>query len=195
MFVPKLKLVITEVEQRQPLKLLITRKGIEEDIDLDTEIVIPKIDFDTATIEEMRLASQLIEKKARQKQLRSKRDKEYRLIENAKNIITEAIGVEVDFTQHILIQLEEVVQKYNEDTFGQEKLIEKAERKFDEKVLEHIAQQIAIKQVELSTFLGNFEYSFNSVASLFAKLCDVSSFTKEIKEKINKVDVDMQSSA
>ena len=74
----------------------------------------------------MRLASQLIEKKATQKKLRSKRDKEYKIIENAKNIIIDATGVEVDSTQHILIQLEEVVQKYNEDSFGQEKLIEKA---------------------------------------------------------------------
>ena len=49
--------------------------------------------------------------------------------------------------------------KLNEDSSGQEKLIEKLEKKFDNKVLEHIAQQIAIKQVELSTFLGNFENS------------------------------------
>ena len=72
---------------------MITGKEIEEDIDLDTEIEIPKIDFDTAIVEEMRRASQLLDKKARQKQLRSERDKEYRMIENAKNIIAEAIGV------------------------------------------------------------------------------------------------------
>ena len=63
--IPKIKPVITEVEQRQPLKNLITSKEIEEDIDLDTEIEIPKIDFDTASVEEMRRASQLLEKKAR----------------------------------------------------------------------------------------------------------------------------------
>ena len=66
-------------------------------------MVIPKIDFDTTTIKEMRLISQLIEKKARQRQLRSGRDKEYRIIESAKDIITEAIGIDVDSTQHILI--------------------------------------------------------------------------------------------
>ena len=93
----------------------------------------------------MRLASQLLEKKAKQKQLRLERDKEFRIIESAKNIITEAIGVKVDSTQHILIQLEEDIQKYNEDYLGQEKLIEKVERKFENKVLEHIAQKIAIK--------------------------------------------------
>ena len=62
--IPKVKPV---VETRQPLKLLLTGKEIEEDIDLDTEIEIPKIDFNTATIEEMRMISQLLEKKARQK--------------------------------------------------------------------------------------------------------------------------------
>ena len=51
----------------------------------------------------------------------------------------------MDYTQHILIQLEEAIQKYNEDSSRQDKLIEKTERKFGNKVLEHIAQQIAIK--------------------------------------------------
>ena len=62
-------------------------------------------------------------------------------------------------------------------------------------MLEHIAQQIEIKQVELSTFLGNIDNSFTSVTSLFAKLCDVFGFTKEIEEKLNKIHVDIQSSA
>ena len=74
---------------------------------------------------------------------------------------------------------------------GQEKLIEKEEKKFDKKVLENIA----IKQVELATFLGNFENSFKSAASLFAKLCDVFGFTEEVKRKLNKIDNDMQASA
>ena len=45
----------------------------------------------------------------------------------------------MDSTKHLFIKLEEVIQKYNEDSLGQEKLIEKVERKFDNKVLEHIA--------------------------------------------------------
>ena len=159
------------------------------------ELEILKIDFNTATIEEMMMITQLLEKKARQKQLRSERDNEYRIIENARNIIIEAIGVEVHYTPHILLQLEEAIQRFNEDSSGQEKLIEKVERKFDDKVLENIAQQIAIKQVELATFLGNFENYFKNTTSLFSKLCDVSEFTKEIKEKLNKIDNDMQSSA
>ena len=60
--IPKVKLV---VKTKQPLKLLLTGKEIEEDIDLDTKIEIPKIDFNTTTIEEMMMISQLLEKKAR----------------------------------------------------------------------------------------------------------------------------------
>ena len=103
------------------------------------EIEIPKIDFNTATVEEMRLASQLLEQKARQKQLRDERDGEFRIIESAKNILIEAIDDGVDSSQHISLQLEEVVYKFNEDSTRQDKLLEKAEKKFDNKVLEHIA--------------------------------------------------------
>ena len=140
--IPKVK---PAVETKQPLKLLLASKEIEEDIDLDTEIEIPKIDFNTSTIEEMMMISQLLEKKAKKKQLRSERDKEYTIIENARNIIVEATCVEVDSTQHILLQLEEVVQKFNEYSSRQENLIKKVEKKSDNKVLKHISQQIAIK--------------------------------------------------
>ena len=58
--------------------------------------------------------------------------------------------------------------------------------------MEHIAQQIAIHQVELSTILGNLETSCSNVSSLFGKLCDVSKFTKEIKEFFSKIDEDMK---
>ena len=81
-----------------------------------------------------------------------------------------------------MIQLEEAVHKFNEDTSGQEKLIEKAENKFDNKVLEHIAQHIAIKQVELSTILGNFENSFNYVTSLFGNFVILPSILRKSKK-------------
>ena len=38
------------------------------------------------------------------------------------NILAEALSIEVDTSQPILYQLAEVVQKYNEDLDGQEKL-------------------------------------------------------------------------
>ncbi|GLJ48001.1 hypothetical protein SUGI_1013710 [Cryptomeria japonica] len=166
------KEVSTEVIQKTPLKLLLTDKAIEEDIDLDKEIVIPQIDLNTASIDEMRLISQMLEQKAKQKQLISERDREFNIINGAKTILTDALGINVDPSQHILLQLEEAVNRFNEDSSGEEKLIERTEKKFDNKVLEHIAQQIAIKQVELTTILAKLENSFNNVTSFFAKLCD-----------------------
>ncbi|GLJ12321.1 hypothetical protein SUGI_0188670 [Cryptomeria japonica] len=153
------KEVSTEVIQKTPLKLLLTGKAIEEDIDLDKEIVIPQIDLNTASIDEMRLISQMLEQKAKQKQLRK------------------------------------AVNRFNEDSSGEEKLIERTEKKFDNKVLEHIAQQIAIKQVELTTILAKLENSFNNVTSFFAKLCDVTEFTKGIRDQLKKVDDDLKASA
>ena len=60
---------------KTPLKLFLIGKEMEEDIDLDEEIVIPQINFDTATVEELRLLNQRLEQKAKQKQLRNERDK------------------------------------------------------------------------------------------------------------------------
>ncbi|GLJ23271.1 hypothetical protein SUGI_0440210 [Cryptomeria japonica] len=189
------KEVSTEVIQKTPLKLLLTGKAIEDDIDLDKEIVIPQIDLNTASIDEMRLISQLLEQKAKQKQLRSERDREFNIINGAKTILTDALGIKVDPSQHILLQLEEAVNRFNEDSSGEEKLIEITENKFDNKVLEHIAQQIAIKQVELTTILAKLENSFNNVTSFFAKLCDVTEFTKGIRDQLKKIDDDLKASA
>ncbi|GLJ28980.1 hypothetical protein SUGI_0571960 [Cryptomeria japonica] len=107
----------------------------------------------------------------------------------------DALGIKVDPSQHILLQLEEAVNRFNEDSLGEEKLIERTEKKFDNKVLEHIAQQIAIKQVELTTSLAKLENSFNNVTSFFAKLCDVTEFTKGIRDQLKKVDDDLKASA
>ena len=60
----------------------------------------------------------------------------------------EAIGIEVDSSQLVLYQLAEVVQNFNEDLDGKNKLLQKEKKKFENKMLEHISQQIAIYQVE-----------------------------------------------
>ena len=73
--------------------------------------------------------------------------------------------------------------------------MQKAENKFENKVLEHISQQIAIYQVELSRILGSLETSCANVSSLFGKLCDVPIFTKEIKDKLSKIDEELKASA
>ena len=95
----------------------------------------------------------------------------------------------------ILYQLVEAIKKFNEDVNGQDKLVEKDEKKFHNKVLQHIAQQIAIHEVELSTILGLLETSYTNVSLLFGKLCDVPNFTREIKEKLSKIDIDLKASA
>ena len=43
--------------------------------------------------------------------------------------------------------------------------------------------------------MGSLETSCTNVSSLFGKLCDVSIFTKEIKEKLSKIDGDLKASA
>ena len=58
-----------------------------------------------------------------------------------------------------------------------------------------IAQQIAIHLVELSTILGSLETSCNNVTSLFGKLYETSNFTKEIEDKLSKIDEDLNASA
>ena len=120
---------------------------------------------------------------------------QYKIIDDANNILSKAIGIEVDYSQPILLQLAEAVQNFNDDSSGQEKLIERVEKKFDNKVLEHIAQQIAIHQVELSSILTNLETSCTNLTSLFGNMCDVTKFTKEIKRKLTKNDEDIKASA
>ena len=75
------------------------------------------------------------------------------------------------------------------------KLLQRAKKKFENKVLEQIAQKIAIHQVELSTIFSSLESTYNNVTTLFSKLCDMSIFTKDIKEKLAKIDEDMKASA
>lgn len=87
------------------------------------------------------------------------------------------------------------MNKFNEDITSQEKLLEKAKRKFDNKVLEHISQHIAIKQVELTLILSDIQNSFNNVTSRYAKLCDVTEYTKEVRVKLHKIDEDLKVSA
>ena len=55
--VSKEKEVSLANKPKTPLKLLLKGKEMEEDINLNEEIVIPQINFDTATIEELRLLS------------------------------------------------------------------------------------------------------------------------------------------
>ena len=94
-------------------------KELEEEIDLDEEIVIPNWDTSKLTLDQMQSFCEILQKKAKQQRLREERDNEFKIIEDAKNILVEAIGIEVESSQPILYQLVEAVQKFNEDTNGQ----------------------------------------------------------------------------
>lgn len=138
---------------------------------------------------------ELWKKRTRQKKLREERKKKNQVLEDIKSIFADALSIEVDEKQPILAQLVEIVHKYNEEHNRQEKLLQRAERNFENKVLEQVAQKIAIEQVELSTILSTLETYVNNVVSLFVKLSDTSIFTREIKDKLSKIDEDMKASA
>ena len=61
-------------------RFLRNSKVIEEDIDLDEEIEIPKWDFANLTIDQMQIVGELLQKKAKQKKLKEERDKEYKIM-------------------------------------------------------------------------------------------------------------------
>ena len=67
-------------------------------------------------------------------------------------------------------QVFDIVHKFNKYLDGQEKLLQKVERKFENKVLENVVRKIAIDQVELSTITTSLEIIVNNGVSLFVKL-------------------------
>lgn len=97
-------------------------------------------------------------------------------------------------SQHILLQLEEAVRKFHDDSHGKEKLLGMTIEKFENKVIEHIAQHIALNQDELFNKVTTVENSLSKVTVVFVKLCDIDQFTKEIKDKINKIEIDIKDS-
>ena len=109
---------IVETKPQPSTKKIIKGKEKEEDVDLDEEIVIPNWDISKLNLDQIQTFGELLQKKAKQKRLREERDKELKIIEDAKNILAEALGIEVDSSEPILYQLVEVVQNYNEDLDG-----------------------------------------------------------------------------
>ena len=121
----------------------------------------------------MDILGELWKKRAKQKMLRVERNRR-KVLEDIKDIFLDTLSLEVNEKVPIIDQLINIVYKFNEDTNGKEKLLMKAERKFENKVLENIAQNITIDQVELSTLICSLE----NVVSLFVKLIDFTNFTK-----------------
>ena len=99
-----------------------------------------------------------LQKRAKQHKLREEQRKKTQVLKDIKDIFKNASSFEVDNIQPIIDHLTKIVQKFNKDLNGQDKLLQRDERKFENRVLEQVAQKIAIDQVELSTiiiFLGN----------------------------------------
>lgn len=53
-----------------------------------------------------------------------------------------------------------------------------SERKFENRVLEKVAIEIALKKVELSTLITDLEKLVNNANTVFSKICNVLDFTK-----------------
>ena len=93
---------IVEPKDQPSTNFLGKGKEIEEDFDLDEERVIPNLDIYKLTLYQMQTFGEILQKQAKQKRLREERDKEYKIIEDAKNILVEEIVIEVDSSQPIL---------------------------------------------------------------------------------------------
>ena len=77
-------------------------KDNKEDIDLDEDIVILSWDIPTLNPEEMNIMGELLQKIAKQHKLREEKSKEIQVLEDVKNILVDALSIEVDSTQPIL---------------------------------------------------------------------------------------------
>ena len=84
----------------------------------------------------MHIFGELLQNNARQQGLGEERNKEFKILEDAKNILSQALGTEIDSCQPILFQLADDVQNFNEDLDGQEKILQREKKKFENKVLE-----------------------------------------------------------
>ena len=117
------------------------------------------------------------------------------MLKDIKGIFIDALDIQINEKDPILDQLVYFVQKFNEDGQGQDKLLQRVEKKFENKVLQNVASKIAIDQVELSTVIISLENTINNLIALFVKLNDTSNFIVEVKSKLNKIDSDLKTSA
>ena len=59
-------------------------------------------------------------------------------------------------------------------------------------MLEKVSKEIAINQVEVSTFIFDLEYLVANANTFFSKLCnDIPSYSKAIMEKMDNIDIDL----
>lgn len=121
------------------------------DITLDEEIVIPKFDYDTMTIYQISILQQALEKKHQEIIRREHRQKQ--ALQDIKDIFLDEYSLPpLEETKPLLEQLSDIVEKVNnEDLDTNSKLLEWSEKKFQSKINEKIASDIALTQVALVT--------------------------------------------
>src|SRR5271155_2009099 len=115
----------------------------------------------------------------RQEILRNGYKKKKALVE-IKEIFLDAFSLQTpDENKPILEQLTEIVEQVtNEDQETNVKLMEWSEKKFQGKVNEKIASEIALSQVELAKVIEKVKKVLENIFSLYKKLCDFSYFTQ-----------------
>lgn len=82
---------------------------------------------------------ELWKKRARQQKIREEMKKKNQVLEDIKWIFVDGLSIEVDEKQPILDQLLEILYKYNEELNGKNKLLQRVDKKFENKVLEQVA--------------------------------------------------------
>ena len=81
-----------------------------------------------------------------------------------------------------------VEQAQNEDQETNMKLMEWSKNKFQGKVNEKIASEIALSQVELAKIIDKVKMVIENIFSLYKKLCDFSYFTQETSQRISTLE-------
>ena len=122
------------------------------DITLDEEIVIPKYDYDTMTIEKISILQQALEKKKHQEILK-REHRQKQDLQDIKDIFLDSFNLPtLEETKPLIEKLIDIVEKVsNEDLDTTAKLLEWSKRKFQGKVNEKIFGEIALTQVALAT--------------------------------------------
>ena len=81
-----------------------------------------------------------------------------------------------------------VDQVQNADQETNVKLMEWSEKKFQGKVNEKIASEIALSQVELAKKIATIKEVLENIFSLYKKLCDFTYFTQETSQRISALE-------
>lgn len=165
-------------------KLKYSPQGIKDrNVILDEDIVILEWDMSPLKEEHMIILSELFARKAKQFELIMEHQKKQVLFE-IKYIILDAIFInDLDDQEHIIVQLVHILDQINEsDIDVQQKLMERAKKRYDNEVMDKVSLEISINMVEISKKDTNSDKTTLDINSLFRFIFDVPSFIKEVRE-------------